>query len=197
MNKKVLVIAVALMAVAMLATPLFGVVSACGHRGRWGQPTEKIEITAFGPLGSYSAPEYWIRRNIIHGRGATCNAPTLISWQTPPYLPSNPNADPTKYLFGPSEWIADYDVNLKTGKGVLRYTVEITLTGGTFKGTINLHGTFAILNPEPDVYYANQLSGFRRGVLHGSGDYKGWKLVISGETTDGTTTFENYLYKPL
>ena len=53
MNKKVLVIAVALMAVAMLATPVLAA------------PAEKIELTAFGPLGPFSAPEYWISGNTI------------------------------------------------------------------------------------------------------------------------------------
>ena len=179
MNKKVLVIAVALMAVAMLATPVLAA------------PAEKIELTAFGPLGPFSAPEYWISGNTIHGRGATCNGPTFISWQIPPYPPSNPSADPSKYLYGPSEWVADYDVNLETGEGVLHYTVEIMLAGGTFKGTISLHGTFTINNPAPDVYYANQQSGFRRGVLHGSGDYQGWKIVVTGETLPP----ELYIYK--
>lgn len=179
MKKKVLGIALAFIFLAMLVVPVLAA------------SAEKIELTAFASLGPFSAPDYWISGNIIHGRGATCSAPTFISWQIPWYLPSNPNADPGKYLYGPSEWIADYDVNLETGNGVLHYTVEITLAGGTFEGTISFHGTFAINNPAPDVYYANQQSGFRRGVLHGSGDYQGWKIVVTGETLPP----ELYIYK--
>ena len=162
------------MAVSMFAAPVLAA------------SAEKIELTAFGPMGPYSAPDYWISGNIIHGRGATCNGPTLISWDT-----VIPPTDSSKYLLGPSKWVADYDVNPETGKGVLHYTVEIMLTGGTFKGTISFHGTFAINNPAPDVYYANQLSGFRRGVLQGSGDYQGWKIVVTGETLPP----EIYIYK--
>jgi len=174
-KKKIIMAIVNVLAVAMLTTPVFAI------------PAEKIELTAFAPMGPYSAPDYWISGKIIHGRGATCNAPTFISWQIPPI----PRTDPTKYLLGPSQWIADYDVNLETGKGVLHYTVEIMLADGTFKGTISLNGTFTILNPAPDVYYANQLSGFRRGVLHGSGDYQGWKIVVTGDSLPP----ELYIYK--
>jgi hypothetical protein len=174
-NKKILMLLITVLAVAMLTTPVLAA------------PMETIELTFFAPLGGYSAPDYWISGNIIHGRGATCNAPTFISWQIPPI----PHTDPTKYLLGPSEWVADYDVNLETKKGVLHYTIEIMLDDGTFKGTISCYGTFAIINPEPDVYYANQLGGFRRGVLHGSDEYQGWKIVVAGETLPS----ELYIYK--
>ncbi len=46
MNKKILVMALAILSVAMLATPLFGTVSACSHR-RGGLNEADLDITMF------------------------------------------------------------------------------------------------------------------------------------------------------
>ena len=160
---------------------------------RWAKKPEKIELSAFGSIGSYSEPDYWISGNIIHGRGATHNGMAIISWQTPFVFPSFPGADPSKYLFTQtSEWIVNYDVNLETGKGNMHYTIKITLDDGTFEGTSNLHGTFT----EPSASHHVQLvDGFRQGVFHGTGAYQGWKIVVSGPTVDGHWEPEMYLFR--
>jgi hypothetical protein len=185
MNKKIVVIALAIMAVAMLATPLLGTVSACGHRN-WGQTTEKIPVKFGGPFTA-SPPEFKTCGDVQIGRGGTLTYPGPYAiWDT---------RDGTFIIAGPaitSLWTANYVVNLKTGKGVLCYDVVITIPSkGTFEGYVIQFGIFSVAGP-----YVNQEEGFRFGVLRGTGEYKGWKLVISGETTDGMTTFENYLYKP-
>lgn len=180
MNKKVLVIAVALMAVALLATPVMAA------------SPEKIQLTLFGGFGSYSPPDVWVSGNVQHGRGATGTFPTWIVWGEvfPPWPPALGT-----YLMGSGLWIADYNVNLANGNGVLHYTVEITLVDGTFEGNIILHGEFTRFGPNQE--YASQVNGFRYGVLHGTGVYQGWKLVISGPTIDGDFEGEIYLFKPV
>jgi len=190
-NKKVLVIAVALMAVAMLATPLFGTVSACGQR-KWGQATEKIPVT-FGGIITPSPPEVWGRcGNWYYGRGGT------LSYDKFAIIATGVGALLTQ---GSSLWTANYIVNANNGKGVLCWKVVVTFpasalyeAGGGFEGYVTQFGEFSV---NKDTGSVSQNNGCRYGVLRGTGDYEGWKLVISGETTDGETTFENYLYKPL
>jgi hypothetical protein len=202
MNKKVLVIAVALMAVAMLGTPLFGTVSACGHGSR-GKQTEKIPV-AFGPpisgpYGTVTYPEVSVRGDWQFGRGAILDYPSYgVATEDGPWLGG-----------GSSLWTGDYIVNLETNKGVFLWKVVITFPGGTyegddwgpievprgtFRGCVIMYGEFK-LNPLTGA--ANHWNGYRYGVLLGTDEYRGWKLVISGETTNGKTTFENYMYKPL
>jgi hypothetical protein len=188
MNKKVLVIAVALMAVAMLATPLFGTVNACGNR-RCEKQTEKIPVQLGGPY-TLSPPEVKVCGNLQIGRGGTMYYPgpfAIVDLRTTP---------PTLLVGGgltTSLWTVDYVVNTKTGKGVVYYDVVITIPSkGTFEGNIIVLGKFSIAG-----LYVKHEEGFRYGVLRGTGDYEGWKLVLSGKTTGGVTTWENYMYKPL
>jgi hypothetical protein len=185
-KKKILMIAVALLAVAMLATPMVSTAQACGCRGKWGQPTEKIPVKFGGPFTA-SPPEFKTCGDFQIGRGGTLSYGPFAIWDT---------RDGTFIIVGPtitSLWTANYVVNLNTGKGVLCYYVVITIPSkGTLEGYVIEFGTFSIAGP-----YVGLQDGFRYGVIRGTGDYKGWKLVISGETTGGATTFENYLYKPL
>lgn len=190
MNKKILIMALTILAVAMMATPLLGTVSACGNR-RCEKQTEKIPVQFGGPY-TLSPPEVKVCRNVQIGRGATMYYPG-------PFAIVDISTTPPTLLVGGMEsgatslWTANYVVNTKTGKGVLCYDAIITIPSkGTFEGYVILLGTFSIVGP-----YANQQEGFRYGVLHGTGNYQGWKLVVSAETTDGVTTFENYMYKPV
>jgi hypothetical protein len=186
MNKKILVMTLAILAVAMMATPLLGTVSACG-RGSWGQTTEKIPVKFGGPF-TPSPPEVKKFGDLQIGRGGTLTYPGPYAiWDT---------RDGTFIIAGPaitSLWTANYVVNLKTGKGVLCYDVVITIPSkGTFEGYVIQFGTFSIAGP-----YVSQQEGSRYGVLRGTSDYEGWKLVISAKTTSGVDTWENYLYKPV
>jgi hypothetical protein len=179
-NRKVLGIAVVLMAVAMLAAPVMAA------------PPERIQLTHFGPLGIYSAPETWVSGNVRHGRGATTNSLTIISWDT-----AWPPTDHAKYLQGSSTWVADYNVNLKNGNGVLHYSAVINLGDGTFEGDVNLHGEFTISYlPATGGYYASLRNGFRHGILEGTGAYEDWRIEISGSTVNGVNNLEMYLVVP-
>jgi hypothetical protein len=201
-NKKVLVMAVALMVVAMLATPLFGTVSACGH-GEWGQQIEKIPVNLGWMSGVPSPPEVWgVCGNWQYGRGGKLSYSGffVVDIRTSPVT--------ILLMGGSSLWTGDYIVNLKNGRGVLSWKVVITFPGGvylggtlvvpsgTFEGYVTQFGEFSI---DETTGSAAQVSGLRYGVLRGDGGYDGWKLVISGKTSEGTgtTTFENYMYRPL
>jgi hypothetical protein len=183
-KKKVLGIAVVLMAVAMLATPMVSTAQACGCRGYWGQATEKIPVKFGGPFTPFP-PEFKKWGDFQIGRGGILSYSNFAIWDT---------RDGT-FIIGPgitSLWTANYVVNLETGKGVLCYDVVITIPSkGTFEGYVIEFGTFSIAGP-----YVGLQDGFRYGVIRGTGDYEGWKLVVSAETTGGVSTFENYLYKP-
>ena len=181
-NKKVMVIALALLLAAMFVAPVMAA------------PPERIQLTSFGPSPStmYSAPETWVSGNVRHGRGATANTQTTISWDT-----AIPPTDPEKYLQGPSTWVADYNVNLKNGNGVLHYSAVINLDGGTFEGNLNLRGEFVIFyNPSTGGYYAFLRNGFRKGIFVGTGAYEDWRIEISGDTVNFMNTFEMYLIIP-
>ena len=185
MNKKILAMALAILAVAMLTTPLLGTVSACVHRS-WGQSLEKIPVKFGGPFIP-SPPEVKIWENVQIGRGGTLTYPGPYAiWDT---------RDGTFIIAGPaitSLWTANYVVNIKTGKGVVCYDVVITIPSkGTLEGYVIEFGTFSIAGP-----YVNLQDGFKYGVLRGTGDYEGWKLVVSIQVTGGVASPENYLYKP-
>jgi hypothetical protein len=203
-NKKVLVIAVALMAVAMLATPLFSTVSACSHR-IWGRPTEKIPVAIGAPMDgpgpTTTPPEVSICGDWQFGRGATMDysAYGVAKIDGGPWL-----------VGGSSLWTGDYIVNLETKKGVFLWKVVIIFPGGTyedeegewgpievpsgtFKGCVILYGEFKLF---PNGM-AGHFNGYRYGVLWGTDEYKGWKLVISGETSSGVPDLEMYMLKPL
>jgi hypothetical protein len=207
MNKKVLVMAVALMAVAMLATPLFGTVSACGH-GSWGQPTEKIPVLIGPPMSTppppppvTSLPEVKVCRNVQIGRGGT----TYYS----KYGVSKVGVGP--WLIGASSlWTLNYIIYLKNmtfGKGIVQYHVVITFPSetyvgdpipeGTFEGDIILLGEFKLYGPGDPLPLPAHYNGYRYGVLRGDGDFEGWKLVISGKTTDALFVPEMYMFKPV
>ena len=183
MNKKILAMALTILAVAMLSTPLFGTVSACGLRS-WRQATEKIPVKFGGPF-TPSPPEVKTCGDLQIGRGGTLTYSKFAIWDT---------RDGT-FIIGPlitSLWTANYIVNLETGKGVLFYDVVITIPSkGTFEGYVIEFGTFSIAGPAISLQ-----DGFKYGVIRGTGDYQGWKLVVSIEVTGGVATPENYLYKP-
>jgi hypothetical protein len=183
MNKKILAMALTILAVAMLATPFFGTVSAWDLRS-CRQATEKIPVKFGGPF-TPSPPEIKTCGDLQIGRGGTLTYSKFAIWDT---------RDGT-FIIGPlvtSLWTANYIVNLETEKGVLFYDIVITIPSkGTFEGYVIEFGTFSIAGP-----YISLQDGFKYGVIRGSGDYQGWKLVVSIEVTGGVPTFKNYLYKP-
>jgi len=168
MNKKVLGMTVFLLAVAMLATPVMATAP------------EKIQVFFFGGSGVISPPEFWVSGNVQHGRGATVTYERFwIGMET----------TPVTWLRGPSLWTADYNVNLNKGAGVLKYKVIIELSDGTFEGNVIFHGEFTVDGP-----FGKPVNCFMKGVLHGNGEYQGWRLDISGETINGVLTTEIYMF---
>ena len=169
MNRKFLVIAVVLIAIALLVTPAMATAP------------EKIQVSYFGGAGVLSPPEFWISGNVQHGRGATITYERFwIRLETTPDV---------TWLMGPSLWTADYNVNLNNGAGVLKYTVVIELSGGTFEGNIIFNGEFTVVGP-----LAKTVNCFGHGVLYGTGEYQGWRLDFSGEVINGVLTQDIYMF---
>ena len=169
MNRKVLVIAIVLIAIALLSTPVMATAP------------EKLGVFFFGGSGVLSPPEVWVSGNVQHGRGATITYERF--WIGMATTPTN------TWLRGPSLWTADYNVNLNNGAGVLNYKVIIELSDGTFEGNIIFNGEFTVVGP-----LAKPVNCFAHGVLHGTGEYQGWRLDFSGETINGVLTREIYMF---
>jgi hypothetical protein len=194
-NKKLLAMAVALMAVAMLATPLFGTAQACGYGGRWKKP-EFIPVTAtqhpsLPPIPAFDPQTEWNWWITKDGR-----------WVVGRDIGHNFYGDVTigseTYAFTGSLKIS-LVVNLATDQGVVCFTnVEWLLKDadvvvGTFKGSmcgkIVVHAYFGMdpLNgfPSPimsdyDVY----------GILKGTGMFEGQTLTLRGTKLAGAAPFE-------
>jgi hypothetical protein len=200
----------ALMAAAMLVTPVFGTVSACGHRGRCEKQIEKIPVAIGPPMSTpppppiVSLPEVKVCRNVQIGRDGTTYYPVYgIS-----------KVDTGPWLFPASSlWTLNYIIHLENrtfGKGIVQYHVVITfpregyvgppIPEGTFEGNIILLGEFRLYgtaDPGDPLPLPAHYNGYRYGELRGDGDFEGWKLVISGPATNGVIKAEMYMLKPV
>jgi hypothetical protein len=155
MNKRVLVFAVALMAVAMLATPALA------------ETPKKISITIVASGWTVDVGETWMTEGgTYHTRGG--------------YLESTSykvTGDGVNAIYGMSGYSYSDpffgNLNLKTGIGHIQYDSTLVFPGGTFEGVINYRGT-CIIGPNGGIRLTD---GHSRGVWHGTGDYQGWTLV--------------------
>lgn len=181
MNKKILAIGVALMAVAMLATP----VTAC-----W---LNKIPVTFDSDIIMGQFPDWWLRGNVIHGIDGTLIYENCIltgdgitlddgaGLSTYNYHINVKGVEPTP---GPPQFIF--------GKGVLHYKLEIAFDGGTFKGNQWVVGEFKVF----DSGFVLPWNSHGFAVLRGTGAYRGWKWVFSDVTINGVPQFEAYMLIP-
>jgi hypothetical protein len=95
------------------------------------------------------------------------------------------------YLEGSTLSTGVGNLNLKNNVGHIAYDSHIEFQDGGFDGTISISGTFAIV---PDTYPDPTIRGMmvpwnavQHGVWHGTGEYRGWTLVLDFETTEGVT----------
>jgi hypothetical protein len=162
MNKKILGIVVAFMAVAMLATPVIAVTP------------KKVAVTIATEGSSWFLGEAWtIKGGTYHNRGSSLNFSTykiMINGED--------------FLVGHSYTTCIDNLNIQnlstmTGKGNQHFDSTIVFQDGTFEGITNNKGIFRILQSPP------QLVGFMASVdivsmrvYHGTGAYLGWTLVI-------------------
>jgi hypothetical protein len=152
LNKKVLVIAVVLMAAAMLATPVMA------------SPAEKIPITLNFGLPTYGDPEkIWTTNGDIfqvRGRPSSYNIILTIQGEPP--------------LVGVDTNTFNGQHNLKTDVKILHYDVVWTFEGGTFEGRLTLKIENNLLGPMY-WYYSAHL------VFQGTGAFEGQTIMLSYE----------------
>ena len=152
---------------------------------------KKISLSVFGYYPTYSTADarIWESGNIEHCRG-------FIVDYVPFYIMGT---QVFKIGFGQETY--DYDVNTETGKGNAHSTLEVILGAstrsnesddGTIEGTLLMHGEFEILEDHSLV----PVTCTRHGVLHGTGAYQGWKVVVYVEWVEGAEIVnEVVLYK--
>jgi hypothetical protein len=192
-NKKILGIAVALLAVAVLATPLLGTVEACGCGGRWRRP-KIIPVTASTvPTGSdpFDTWDWWITENgrWVIGRNIGVTGAGSITIGSETYTVTSAH---TYNLI----------VNINTNKGVIFFpSMEWTLLNdddvvvGTFEGAIC--GKIVVYSYFGEAY--GPIAGFPNtvdsdfelyGVLKGTGMFTGQTLILKGTKAAGLNPFE-------
>jgi hypothetical protein len=162
-ERKFLVIAVALIAVAMLATPVLA------KSPKW------IPVT-LTRAGMYAGPgEYWITEGgTRHGRDFTYGFTT--------YIITGPGIN----LVGTSSSTFDANINLKNGKGTWQFESTIVFPGGTFEGQIWYGGTWVINGDQPTPVGADLV---QRGVWHGTGAYRGWTFKLEMDAAHVTEAY--------
>jgi hypothetical protein len=179
-KSKVLVIAVALLAVAMLATPVMSI------------SPNKIEVEFDGIITDASPPELvWLHGDVQHGRNG---------WIF--YEDCSIMGDGVNLVGGSMSQIADYDINVKGveptpppppifryGKGVMHYRLNLTFADGSFIGSNTLHGEFRVSPLDTAALW----NGGSHALLRGTGAYAGWTWVFTAETVNGVADFEAYM----
>jgi hypothetical protein len=191
MNKKVLGIAVVLLAVAMLATPVF---AAPPIRGTFSQVVVQVGVTP--------PDKVFVTNNINHERGSYSASYIYGA----PWGPSLPDT-------GGTQITAQLNLDTLTGSGVIKS--DSTFATGTTTGTVNFKfngfglytytgDTFTFDLPgisdtitNGDSHFGILFTGF--AVKHGvSGDLKGLEtkeqgvgvFIIEGGPLDGVIIFE-------
>jgi len=170
MKKKILVVFVAVLAVVMLATPVLG------------DSPKKIPVTVEHSGGYFTPPPpeaVWTSGNVQHGRGFTGGHD---SW--------NVSIDGEVFLSGSMETTyGAYNINLKSGQGVIRRNMVVTVDGGTFEGVQIQHGICGLMGG----VFPFLMDGKIQVVFQGTGEYLGWTLVRTRQTDE---PWETYLLIP-
>jgi len=182
MNKKVLLIGVALISIAMLTTLVMA------------DSPNKIEVNFDGDFSGGQFPDWWLRGDVQHGRNG------IMVWENCILTGSGINL-----VVGRLVKTYNYDINVKGveptippppnfrfGKGVLHYKVEVVFEDGTFVGNHMISGEFKVMNSGFVLPWNSD--GY--AVYHGTGDYLGWTWVMSDVTVNGAPQFEAYILIP-
>lgn len=181
-NKKVLAITAALMAIAMLATPVMAA------------SPKKIPVTIGEGSYSFTLPtEFWITEdNVAHGRGDTMiregfsitgDGISLTGTRTA-YGKYNAN------LNNPGETVQPpgFPFPVPLGKGMRQWKIVIDLgDGNTFEGNMIARGTQWVVPTGPMAGWSALYDGYQHVVLQGTGDYQGWTFVSHRARINGVT----------
>jgi hypothetical protein len=181
MNKKVLGIAVILMAVAIFVTPVMAI------------SPNKIEVSFEDGAFTGVFPDWELKGDVQHGRNG------IMVWEDCDITGDNINLEG-----GILSKTYNYDINVqgvepptpppnfRFGKGVLHYKTEIVFDDGTFEGNHMVSGEFKVFNSGFVLPWNSD--GY--AVYHGTGAYRGWKWVMSDVTINGVPQFEGYMLIP-
>ena len=157
------------MAIAILATPVMA------------KSPKKIQgtINRSGPyLNAPPAEGVWTSGNVQHGRGFTGG------WNSFGFT-----GDGISFTGSLETYYGSYNFNLKRGHGQIHRRMVLILDGGTFEGEHIVRGIFQ-MGPKIPVL----VDGTIHVVFHGTGDFLGWTLSVTGEA--GNPEREAYLLIP-
>ena len=197
-------IAVALLAVAMLATPLVGTAQAWGRR----RPTETYDdLRLAGPIRVYDPFEakVWKWRNIQFGRYPAYCPFVSIRWN---FI----DGVPQQRRIGTAEYTISYTINTKTLKGVVNLKTKVTVGAntpddtsddGTFVGNMFWIGDL-LLGDETTPYPNSVTPNFMDGTYiwytswRGTDAYAGWTITQNMHWENGVqVSAEQCLIKPI
>lgn len=127
------------------------------------EPQKWIPVTVTRTGLNMGVPtEVWITEgNTLHGRGGTGGFTAFeIVGQ---------GVD----LNGRSESTYDFNINLNNGRGVFHWVITLIFPDGTFEGSVQVAGTYDLVNNMP-----NSIDAVQSGTFHGTGNYQGWTFKI-------------------
>jgi len=170
MKKKILGLIFSLIVVAVSITPVMAAFKS----------SLPIKIYSLSQTGS-PPTRFWQDETSAHGRNGTLvYSGTVIKNATErPYTQTVADLSGGTFV-----WTIDYNVDtimtnptFVIGVGTTHTKLVITFEHGTFEGNLIMEGKFMVSLIHGGV---QQISGTRHGLLHGTGNYQGWKIVILG-----------------
>jgi hypothetical protein len=175
MKKKILCLIFSLIFVAVSITPVIA------------ESKSSVPIKIYS-LSQTPSPltRFWQTETSAHGRNGTLvYSGTVIKNAT-----ERPYTQTVADLYGGTfVWTIDYNVDTVMttqqfiiGVGTTHISLVMTFEHGTFEGNLILEGKFKVSLINGGI---QQISGTRHGLLHGTGNYRGWKILISGAQSLG------------
>ena len=197
MNKKILVVTVSLLLVAMFVTPTMAM-----NRNPKNPKKIEIQMVRSGNVGIPTDDTWITKGNVLHTRGfgITWDDYNIVDIQ-------NTGAENMSILGGFYTMTGKLEVNLNNpgtttitpfgigyhGTGHIFYKVLIDFGGGnTFKGVMTNRGTFVHFKTGPLAGYTPLHEGVSRSVLQGTGIYKGYTIIWQREPIPGPNP--DYIY---
>ena len=170
MEKKILILVWGLIVVVVSITPVMAA----------SKSSLPIRIYSLSQAGS-PPTRFWQDETSAHGRNGTLvYSGTVIKNATErPYTQTVADLSGGTFV-----WTIDYNIDTLManpsfiiGVGTTHTKLVITFEHGTFEGNLILEGKFMVSSIHGAL---QQISGTRHGLLHGTENYRGWKIVISG-----------------
>ena len=183
MKNKVLVLGLALLFLAVLATPVMA------------KSSKKFEINFDSdPAKIIKHAEWVLKGDVQHGRNgimvyenciATVNGITMEDGTLTKTYSYDINVKGVEPTIPPPP-------NFRFGKGVLHFKCVTEFADGAFIGNHMISGEFKVMNSG----FALPWNSDGYAVYHGTGAYLGWTWVLRDKTINGVAQFESYMLIP-